>query len=279
MIPIIVREVFQRRKVTIILYHRISAKLFERHLKYLSREYSIISLEEFIEAKKEKDMRKLPVKPIVITFDDGAKVNYSLKKVIQQYNVPVTMFVCSDIIGTNRHYWFSHSDKLTTDLTKVADAKRLSLLSQVGFDEKKNYDTAEALSGTEITDLINSGVSIQSHTLTHPVLPMCDDLKAEIEITKSKANLEEKFGIKVDYFSYPNGDYCPRDVAICKKAGYLAGVTVDLGFNDVDTDVYRLKRIGIYDNASVNQLAVRATGVWHFVKRMFEKNRLLREKL
>lgn len=224
-------------------------------------------------------MRKLPVKPIIITFDDGAKDNYTLKQVIQQYNVPVAMFVCSDIVGTNRHYWFRHGDKLKTDLTKVKDAERLRLLEGVGFDEKKDYDYAEALSEAEIADLINIGVGIQSHTLTHPILPMCDDLKAEIEIAKSKTNLEEKFGIKVDYFSYPDGDYCQRDIDICRKAGYLAGVTIDLGFNDLNTDIYRLKRICINDNASVNQLAVRATGVWHFVKHLFEKNSLLREKL
>jgi peptidoglycan/xylan/chitin deacetylase (PgdA/CDA1 family) len=135
----------------------------------------------------------------------------------------------------------------------------------MGFDEREDYDDAEALSEAEIADLISIGVSIQSHTLTHPILPMCDDSKAEAEITQSKTNLEEKFGIKVDYFSYPNGDYCPRDLDICKKAGYLCSVTVDLGFNDINTDIYKLKRISIYDKASVNQLAVRATGVWGYL--------------
>ena len=228
MVPIIVREVFQRRKVTIILYHKISASLFERHLKYLSKRYSIISLGEFIKAREERDMRKLPAKSIVITLDDGAKVNYTLKQVIQQYEVPVTMFLCSVILGANHN--------------------------------------AGALSEAEVADLISIGVSIQSHTLTHAILPICDDLKAETEIAKSKTDLEQKFGIKVDYLSYPNGDYCPRDINICQEAGYLAGVTVDLGFNDMDTDVYRIKRICIFDNASVNQLIVRATGVWGFIK-------------
>jgi len=270
MIPIIVREVFQRNRVTIILYHRIPAQLFEKHLQYLSKRYSIISLEEFIKAKNQNNMKKLPTKPIIITFDDGAKSNHMLQEVLQKYNVPVTLFVCSDILGTNHHFWFSYLDKLKMDLTTVTDTKRLKLLSQVGFDEKKDYDTTEALSEAEIADLLNVGASIQSHTLTHPILPMCDDLKAENEITKSKIDLEKKFGIKVDYFSYPNGDYLPRDIEICKRAGYLAAVTLDLGFNDIDTDVYKLRRISIYDNASVNQLIVRTTGIWNFAKRMFK---------
>jgi peptidoglycan/xylan/chitin deacetylase (PgdA/CDA1 family) len=270
MIPVIMREVFQRNKVTIILYHRIPARLFEKHLQYLLKRYSIISLEEFTKAKKRGNMKKLPAKPIIITFDDGAKMNRELQEVLQRYIVPVTIFVCSDIVGTNRHFWFSYRNKIKKDLKTIADTERLKLLSQVGFDEKRDYDTSEALSEEEIADLINVGVSIQSHTLTHPILPMCDDLKAEIEITKSKFDLEKKFGIKVDYFSYPNGNYLPRDIDICERSGYLAAVTVDLGFNDINTNLYKLKRISIYDNASVNQLIVRATGVWSFVKRIFK---------
>ncbi len=270
MIPIVIREVFQKKKVTIILYHSIPARLFEKHLQYLLKRYSIISLEEFIKAKNQNNMKKLPTKPIIITFDDGAKINHMLQEILQRYNVPVTIFVCSDILGTNHHFWFSYRDKLKADLKTIADTERLKLLSQVGFDEQKDYDTAEALSEAEIADLLNVGVSIQSHTLTHPILPMCDDLKAEIEITKSKIDLEKKFGIKVDYFSYPNGDYLPRDIDICKRAGYIAAITLDLGFNDIDTDIYKLRRISIYDNSSVNQLIVRTTGVWGFVKRMFK---------
>lgn len=267
MIPIIIREVFQKNKVTIILYHRIPMRLFEKHLQYLLKRYSIISLEEFIKAKTQNNMEKLPVKPIIITFDDGAKINHMLQKTLKKYSIPVTLFVCSDIIGTNRHFWFSHCGEQKRDFKKITDAERLILLSQAGFDEKKDYDTAEALGEEEIVDLINAGVSIQSHTLTHPILPMCDDLKAEIEITKSKLDLEKKFGINVNYFSYPNGDYLLRDIDICKRAGYLAAITVDLGFNSVDTDVYKLKRISIYDNSSINQLIVRTTGIWDFVKR------------
>src|SRR4030067_3723743 len=92
MIPVIVREIYQRNKVTIISYHRIPARLFERHLRYLTKRYSIISLEEFIKAKYQNNMNTLPRKPIIITFDDGAKINYSLQEVLHAYNVPATIF-------------------------------------------------------------------------------------------------------------------------------------------------------------------------------------------
>ena len=95
---------------------------------------------------------------------------------------------------------------------------------------------------------------------------MCDATKAKNEIAKSKTDLEKKLGAKVDFLAYPNGDYLLRDVETCKKAGYLAAVTLDPGFNDAGTDVYRLKRISICDNASINQLVVKTSGVWALCK-------------
>jgi peptidoglycan/xylan/chitin deacetylase (PgdA/CDA1 family) len=268
-IPLIIRELFQRNKVTILLYHKISLQLFEKHLQYLLKRYSIISFEEFIKARNQNNMKKLPIKSIIITFDDGVKNNIMLLEALRKYSIPITMFVCSDIIGTNRHFWFSYLDRVKKNLKKVKDNERLKLLLKIGFDEKKDYETAEALSESEIAKLLALGMRVQSHTLTHPILPMCEDTKAEIEITKSKIDLENKLGIKVDYFSYPNGDYLPRDIDMCKKAGYLAATTMDAGFNDMRTDLYRLKRISICDNASVNQLIVKTTGAWSVVKKLF----------
>ena len=212
MVPFIVREVFQRHKVTILLYHKPTAQHFEKHLNYLIKKYSVISLEEFIKARNQNCLQRLPARPVILTFDDGARDNYTLREVLQRYHVPATFFVCSDILGTNRHFWFSYRQKVKKNLKTIADAERLKCLAQVGFDERKEFDTAEALSLQEVIDLRNAGVSIQSHTLTHPILPMCDATKAKNEIAKSKTDLEKKLGAKVDFLAYPNGDYLLRDV-------------------------------------------------------------------
>lgn len=266
MLPVIIREVFQKNKVTIIVYHRIPANLFENHVRYLTKRYSVIPLDELIKAKYKGSTATLPVKSLVITFDDGARINYTLQNIIKKYQIPVTMFVCSDILGTNRHFWFSYRNKIKTNLKLIPDIERIKLLSQVGFDEKRDYEEPQTLSMQETYDLLTSGVSIQSHTLSHPILPMCDDTKAETEINKSRTDLENNFGIRVNCIAYPNGNYLPRDIDLCKKSGYLAAVTMDSGFNDRDTDIYKLKRISIPDNANINQLAVRSSGVWDFFK-------------
>lgn len=270
MLPVVMREIFQKNRVTILVYHKIPAPVFERHIKYLKRHYSIISLDKFIKARYQGCLEKLPVKPMVITFDDGAKPNYSLRSILQKYRVPATMFICSEISGTNRHFWFSYLDRVKTNLKAIPDSERLKLLSRIGFDEKKEYLNPDAMSQEEISELLNAGISIQSHTSTHPILPMCDAKKAEFEINSSKAILEDKFGIKVYCLAYPNGDYLQRDVEYCKRAGYLAAVTMDAGFNNAGTDVYKLKRISIGDYASINQLVVKSSGLWSVLKGNFK---------
>jgi len=208
----------------------------------------------------------LPVKPLVITFDDGHAANYALLSVIKDYSVPITFFVCSDIVGTNRQFWFNEIYKLKVSSWEIPNNQRLKLLSATGFYNNKEYENAFALTQRQISELLSAGCKIQSHTATHPILPMCDNETAREEIFKSKTNLEDHFNVKVNYIAYPNGDYGDREMELCKEAGYQMGLTVDLGYNNLDINPFRLKRIGISDEAGINQLAVMATGVWAFCK-------------
>ena len=108
---------------------------------------------------------------------------------------------------------------------------------------------------------------VQSHTITHPILPFCPTEKAEHEIVDSRRQLEAEYGFDVYALAYPNGAYSDRDCAIARAAGYECAVTVDLGFNTGATDVYRLKRIAIDDADGKDELSVKACGLWGLLKR------------
>jgi hypothetical protein len=41
---------------------------------------------------------------------------------------------------------------------------------------------------------------------------------------------------------------------------------VDYGFNTVNTDPFKLKRISVNDTDDLNELIVKASGVWAFIK-------------
>jgi peptidoglycan/xylan/chitin deacetylase (PgdA/CDA1 family) len=100
----------------------------------------------------------------------------------------------------------------------------------------------------QIRSLMKAGWEIDSHTLTHPDLTTLDDAALERELVDSRRELQERFGVKADFFAYPAGRYDDRVEAATKAAGYRAAVTVDEGIARGRDDPFALKRVRV--NAS-----------------------------
>jgi len=269
-IPFLIREFIQKNKITILLYHNISVQSASQHFRYLKEKYNIIPLQTFIKAHKENKVKDLPQKSLVITFDDGHKDNYKLLPLLKEMHVPITIFLCSHIICTNRNYWFNHSVKNLPieKLKRMKNQERLNFLKNYGFVEEKEYDERSALSYSEIIEM-SDYVDFQSHSMFHSYLPYCTDEESESEIGNSKNKLEQLFNFKINSFSYPQGMYGDREIKLLKKYGYEAGISCDLWFNDQKTNVYSLKRITCRDEASITELEVKISGIYAFFKRLF----------
>jgi len=273
LLPFLIREFIQRKRITILLYHDLEPEIAEKHFKMLKNRYNIISLRDYVNARKIGKVNELPLKSLIITFDDGFKNNYKLKPIFRKYNIPVTIFLCSRIVCSNRHFWFKHkvdSQKIV-ELKQISDKKRLEYLAKLGFKEEKEFQNRQALSLDEIEDLKNI-VDFQSHTMFHPFLPKCSRDKAFKEIFQSKKDLEDNLGLSIYAISYPDGYYSYREISIARKVGYECGLTVDLGLNTQETDIFRLKRIGIKNNSRNNELLVKACGLWGYIKKIFKGN-------
>ena len=267
-LPFLVRELVQRNKVTILLFHDISKETAEQTFSYLSRKYNIIDLNDFIAAHEKNDGSTLPKKSLIITFDDGHIRNYEILSIVRKFNIPVTIFLCASIINTNRHFWF-RSDTL---LVPVSEFKHKSDdwykdLLEYGFEKDKEFDNPQALQNHHIEEMKHY-FNFQSHTLYHPILPKCNEREAKNEIFDSKEILENKYGFKINAISYPNGDYSEREILLSKEAGYKCGITVDFGYNTIKTDFFRLKRLSVNETKDINELIVRASGLWSFFKTM-----------
>lgn len=265
------REIVQRSKVTFLLFHDMDVVDAERNFTYLKKHYHIIGLNDYLEAVR-LDV-KLPPKSVVITFDDAHVSNYQMLPVIQRLQIPVTIFLCSSIVGTNRHFWFRHSEEMKSQveaLKQLTNQQRLEALKRFGFEQQKEYDDTQALSKEQIAEM-KDVVDFQSHTCYHPILPQCDNEEAQKEIAESKIQLESDFGLKITALSYPNGDYSLRDIKMAKEAGYSCGVTVDSGYNDANTDLFRLKRFSVNDAKTITELMVKASGCYALMKHKLHK--------
>ena len=265
------REVVQRRKVTFMLFHDMEFASAERNFAYLKRHYNLISLNDYLESRHNGE--RLPNKAVVITFDDGHVSNYALLPIIQKMQIPVTIFLCSSIVGTQRHFWFRHSEEMkswTESLKGLTNDRRLEVMKQYGFSQQQEYSDQQALSKEQIEEM-RLWVDFQSHTCFHPILPQCDAVTAEKEICESRQQLESEFGLKVNALSYPNGDYSARDMQLARDAGYECGVTVDSGYNDGNTDLFRLKRFSVNDAKTISELMVKASGCYAMLKHLLHK--------
>jgi peptidoglycan/xylan/chitin deacetylase (PgdA/CDA1 family) len=268
-LPLLFRELVQRHKVTILMFHDVRAEQAALAFPWLKKHYHLIGLQEYLDAVQKG--KRLPTKALILTFDDGHAGNYNLFPIIKEHQIPLTIFLCSEIVGTHRHFWFKHSKEMKANhqhLKKIPNTERLEVLKSIGYEQTKEYDDTQALTHEQIEEM-REWVDFQSHTCFHPCLPQCDDETAQAEIALSKQHLERDYSFTINTISYPNGDYSDRDIRLAREAGYICGITVDYGFNDLHTDLFRLKRIPVNDARTMDELIVKSSGCFAFLKKLF----------
>ncbi len=77
---------------------------FKQNLEITSNYFRFVGLSEWLERKSSG--LPLPPKSCAITFDDGWTDNYEYAyPILQELNIPATIFLVSDMVGTNDLFW------------------------------------------------------------------------------------------------------------------------------------------------------------------------------
>ncbi|MBA2881473.1 peptidoglycan/xylan/chitin deacetylase (PgdA/CDA1 family) [Desulfosalsimonas propionicica] len=274
-IPWYLREVYARRKITIINYHNPSPDIFLQHLKYFSRHYSFVSAHAVARALDWQDFSDLPPKPMLITFDDGYAGNAHLVGAIRKYHVPAMFYIVAGTAGTKRVFWFEmvrNDPALLERLKQVPDQKRRALLQKkTGHTDTREYEIRHCLSIDELKQLADAGANIGSHTLFHPMLDKCDEKTGKRECVEARKRLEKILEIPVEHFALPGG----RGARVCrqwvKQAGYRTCRTIAPGWVTQASDPFSLPNFGIDDKAGPHKAAIQACGLWEMLKKVFRK--------
>jgi peptidoglycan/xylan/chitin deacetylase (PgdA/CDA1 family) len=215
-----------------------------------------------------------PIGAVWISLDDGWQGNISnVVPLAAQYDVPVTIFVCTDAIEEGTFWW--RRVQLSPGLIPM-EFRRLDTLKKLPEDERKKVigliDHAkavfrrEAMTIAEIQNIASlRQVTIGSHTVSHPILPNCSDNQIRYEIEQSKRKLEEWTGNKITAFAYPNGSFDNRERQSLETCGYAIAATTESKFGAVDTDVYLLPRNLLMDDGSLSENLCHAFGVWQTI--------------
>jgi glycosyltransferase involved in cell wall biosynthesis/peptidoglycan/xylan/chitin deacetylase (PgdA/CDA1 family) len=264
-LPAASRRIGAERHAGILLYHNPRPEILDRHLDYLAKRHRFVPYAVIADATSTGDWSDVPPKSLALTFDDGHAGNALLLPVLDHYGAHATIFVCTGIVGTMRRFWWTvdELDPRERDrLMRVPDAERLAVLDQLaGWTPEREYSgVAQALSRDEL-DRLSGVVAIEAHTRLHPILPMCSDEQATDEIEGSREDIERLTGKPSFAFAYPNGRYGRRELELVKRAGFRSARTIETGWNDSGTDPFRLRVLGMPDNASLNVVAAQSTGL------------------
>ncbi|HEV2580658.1 MAG TPA: polysaccharide deacetylase family protein [Ktedonobacteraceae bacterium] len=126
-------------RLVILNYHQASASNLRDHLLYLRRHYRLLHLEAALEElygaqppnKRLNDRRM----PLVLTFDDGYRDNYTHAfPLAQALQVPMTIFLVPGYIRSGERFWWLEGKRLAASVTtdEATIDGRIYRLSQPG---------------------------------------------------------------------------------------------------------------------------------------------------
>ena len=112
----------------------------------------------------------------------------------------------------------------------------------------------------DIKEMAASGMSIQSHTVTHRPLGVMGEKEIQFEFLESKKCIEKQVGREVKHLSLPHGSKNGLTWPIAKEVGYESICTSEIGFQTWESKGPWLRRINIGDRISERKFQLIAKG-------------------
>jgi peptidoglycan/xylan/chitin deacetylase (PgdA/CDA1 family) len=263
----------------------ISPEAFEAHAAYLAANYNVVSLPDGASALG--DRRPLPPNAVAITFDDGYADNLAAARVLAKYGLTATFYITAGCMADGEPFWPSEIrylvagatgdrielrvDGLSVDLPIGSEADRAAAVGRLTRLFKSHpipvRDALRAalraragqvtlprvmLTWDEIREMHALGMTIGSHTMTHPNLPSAGVADARRELTAAKARLEAEIAAPVTMFSYPNGGadryLTPEIQRVVREVGYAAATTSRNAFAGPGSDLFALERVEVEES-------------------------------
>lgn len=263
------------RPIPILMYHSVSEQADERYSRWcVSPErfeqqlsvlanggYQVLTVSELV--NRMGSGSPLPEHCVALTFDDGLRDFITdAAPILKRFGFPATLYVVAGRVGETSDW-----------------------LSDLGEGQRPMLDR------DELRQLVEQGIEIGGHSMTHPELDILSPHEAQYEISASKTELEKMIGQPVRTFAYPHGYASQRTRSLARGAGYDSAVRVCHALSMPQENLFGLSRLIIteeYDEARLLGL-LQGNGVsvapaqkrfvavcWRLVRRLRKwKSRLL----
>jgi len=151
---------------------------------------------------------------ITITFDDGFVSNLvEAVPVMKKVGVQAINYLVADRLGQ------------TSD-----------------WEAREGGEADPLMDESQVREWLAAGHQIGAHTCTHPRLSQLSEAQAKEEISASRKKLEDRFGVLIEHFAYPYGDYNQTTVQLVRETGFKTACTMHRGINLPTTSQFELKR-------------------------------------
>jgi peptidoglycan/xylan/chitin deacetylase (PgdA/CDA1 family) len=200
---------------------------FEKQISWLATHgYVGIRPSDWIEWRQRS--RRLPDKPVLITFDDGyaGVASYGLP-ILERYGFSAAVFVVTRRIGSTNTW-----------------------------DQALGYSAVPLMHADEIVRWNSRGFEFGCHTRTHPDLASLSEPEFHSEIVGSREDLAAIVNRVPAAFAYPWGSF-NEAVHNCVRSVFDLAFSTRRGVNFAGTDLHLLRRGAVRANRSMLDFACR----------------------
>lgn len=110
------------------------------------------------------------------------------------------------------------------------------------------------LTDSQVRGLIAAGWELDTQGLSHADLTVLGSDQLRSELASTRQMLRSRYGIPVNWFCYPAGDYDASVIAAVRAAGFVGSTTVVPGWANPQGDRFRLARLPVLGGVSPSQL-------------------------
>lgn len=246
---------------------------FAAHLDLLERHCRVVSLSEALGLLWGEDRAGRPV--VAITFDDAYRgaVTTAVEE-LSRRGMPATIFVAPFYLGRASFWWDAlagpgpgglDSEVRSIALSRCAGREE-EVLSWARSSDLDAWEVPPALRPATESELESAagldGVSLGSHSWSHPDLTRIDDARLEEELARPLEWLRDRFGPRAGSLAYPYGRHDARVRRHASDAGYEAALALSDGrLRSGRTDFLAVPRLPVARGLSPEGLNLRLAGL------------------
>jgi len=249
--------------IPILMYHHITPEVLPTFRKYavtpkaFAAQMNWLTLGGYVPITFDdllahrKGQRPIPVRPVIITFDDGFRecAEYAVP-ILQAHQFTATFYVITGLMGKASR-WLRPERGIELPLMDWDAARRLEA----------------------------AGLHCGSHSMTHPRLAEVSPVACRHELFDSRRLLEDRLGHAIGHLAYPFGSFNDTVRALAAETGYQSACSVRIGLSSPEEDPLALSRVPVNGQDSLLDFICRVrtahtckeflhSKVWHAWQRL-----------